>query len=56
MKSWTPSRRYYRGYGQIVPQANFEEDGQGLPEYAVSRCGAEALNSSSASRPRVPSP
>lgn len=36
-------RRYYRGYGQIVPQANFEEDGQGLPEYAVSRCGAEAI-------------
>ena len=36
-------RRYYRGDGQIVPQANFEEDGQGLPEYAVSRCGAEAI-------------
>ena len=36
-------RRYYRGYGQIVPQANFEEDAQGLPEYAVSNCGAEAI-------------
>lgn len=36
-------RRYYRGYGQIVPQANFEEDAQGLPEYAISHCGAEAI-------------
>lgn len=36
-------RRYDRGYGQIVVQANFEEDAQGLPEYAVSACKAKAV-------------
>lgn len=36
-------RRYYRGFGQIVLQTNFEEDAQGLAEYAIRNCGAEAV-------------
>jgi len=36
-------RKYYRGYGQIVPQCNWEDDMLGVPEYAVTKCGAEAL-------------
>lgn len=36
-------RRYDRGYGQIIPQVNVEDDALGLPEYALTQCGAEAL-------------
>lgn len=35
--------RYDRGYGQIAVQCNVEDDAQGLPEYAITRCGAKAI-------------
>ena len=36
-------RKFYRGYGQIIPQVNVEDDALGLPEYALTQCGAEAI-------------
>ena len=36
-------RRYARGYGQIVLQCNFEDDSRGVGEYAVEKCGVEAV-------------
>jgi len=36
-------RAYYRGYGQIVLQCNLEDIAMGLPEYAIQKCGAEAI-------------
>ncbi|BEP29228.1 glutamate synthase-related protein [Helicovermis profundi] len=36
-------RKYYRGYGQIVLQCNVEDDMYGVPEYAISVEGAEAI-------------
>lgn len=36
-------RRYYRGYGQIVPQCNVEDDMLGVPEIAIQKYGAEAI-------------
>lgn len=36
-------RRYYRGYGRIVLQINADDDRIGVPEYAVCKCGARAL-------------
>ncbi len=36
-------RRYYRGYGQIVLQCNLEDLAAGLAEFAVEKCGAEAI-------------
>lgn len=33
-------RKFYRGYGQIIPQVNVEDDALGLPEYALTQCGA----------------
>ncbi len=36
-------RRYYRGYGQIAIQCNVEDDSDGLPEFAIRECGAEAI-------------
>lgn len=35
--------KYDRGYGQIILQCNPEDDAQGLPEYAVEKCGAKAI-------------
>lgn len=35
--------RYYRGYGQIVPQCNVDDDMVGVPEIAITKYGAEAL-------------
>ncbi len=35
--------RYDRGYGQIVLQCNLEDNAQGLPEYALTKCGAKAI-------------
>jgi len=36
-------KKYYRGYGQIVPQCNVEDDRLGVPELAVTKYGAKAL-------------
>jgi len=36
-------RKYYRGYGQIVPQCNVEDDMLGVPEIAITKYGAEAI-------------
>lgn len=35
--------KYYRGYGQIILQCNVEDDMLGLPEYAISKCNAKAI-------------
>lgn len=35
--------KYYRGYGQIVPQCNVEDDMMGVPEIAITKYGAKAL-------------
>lgn len=35
--------KYYRGYGQIILQCNVEDDMQGLPEYAIKKFNAEAI-------------
>ena len=36
-------KRYYRGYGQIVVQCNADDDKLGLPDFALTQCGAEAI-------------
>lgn len=36
-------RKYDRGYGQIVLQCNVEDDTMGVPEYAIEKQGAEAI-------------
>ncbi|MDY3868834.1 MAG: glutamate synthase-related protein [Pyramidobacter sp.] len=36
-------RAYDRGYGQIILQCNTEDDAQGLPEYAITKAGATAI-------------
>lgn len=36
-------RKYYRGYGQIVLQCNVEDDLLGVPDYAVRKHHAEAI-------------
>lgn len=36
-------RKYYRGYGQIVLQCNVEDDMMGVPEYAITKERAEAI-------------
>ena len=35
--------KYYRGYGQIILQCNVEDDLKGLPDLAVSKYGAQAI-------------
>ncbi len=35
--------RYDRGYGQIVPQCNVEDDMLGMPEIALQKYGAKAI-------------
>ena len=35
--------KYDRGYGQIILQANYDDDAQGVPEYAIRECGAKAI-------------
>lgn len=35
--------KYYHGYGQIILQINFDDDAQGVPEYAIAECGAQAI-------------
>ena len=35
--------KYYRGYGQIVPQCNVEDDALGVPEIAITKYGAKAI-------------
>lgn len=34
---------YARGYGQIVLQTNYDDDAQGVSDYAVRECGAKAV-------------
>lgn len=34
---------YYRGYGQIIPQCNVEDDLAGVPEIAIKKYGAKAV-------------
>ncbi|MDO5111611.1 MAG: glutamate synthase-related protein [Clostridia bacterium] len=36
-------QRYYRGYGQIVPQCNVEDDMLGVPEIALQKYGVKAI-------------
>ncbi len=36
-------QKFYRGYGQIVLQCNVEDDMLGVPEYAITMQGAEAI-------------
>ena len=36
-------RKYDRGYGQIILQVNTEDDSMGIPEYAIQKCGATAI-------------
>ena len=36
-------RRYQRGYGKIILQCNPEDAAQGLPEYALTQAGADAI-------------
>ena len=36
-------RKYYRGYGQIVLQVNVDDDRMGVPDYAIEKCGCEAI-------------
>lgn len=36
-------RKYDRGYGQIILQVNVDDDGIGVPEYAIKECGCEAI-------------
>ncbi len=33
----------YRGYGEIFLQVNYDDDMQGVPEYALVHCGAKAI-------------
>jgi len=35
--------RYYHGYGQLILQVNYDDDKQGVPEYALTQCGFEAI-------------
>ena len=35
--------KYYRGYGQIVPQCNVEDELMGVPEIAITKYGAKAI-------------
>jgi len=35
--------KYYRGYGQIILQCNYEDDMFGVPEYAIKEAGLEAI-------------
>ena len=35
--------RYYRGYGQLILQCNYEDDMFGVPEYAAKEAGIEAI-------------
>ncbi|MBE6994781.1 MAG: FMN-binding glutamate synthase family protein [Ruminococcaceae bacterium] len=36
-------RSHYRGYGQIAVQCNLEDLAAGLAEFAIEKCGAEAI-------------
>ena len=36
-------RNYDRGYGCIFLQCNYDDDKQGVPEYAIRTCGADAI-------------
>ncbi len=36
-------QQYYHGYGQIILQNNYDDDRQGVAEYAIRECGAEAI-------------
>lgn len=36
-------RRYYRGFGEIVLQCNIEDNLLGVPEYAITKLGAKAI-------------
>lgn len=36
-------QKYNRGYGQIVPQCNVEDDMLGVPEISIQKYGAEAI-------------
>lgn len=36
-------QKYYHGYGQIILQNNYDDDLQGVSDYAIKECGAEAI-------------
>ena len=36
-------RKYDRGYGQIIVQCNIEDDEMGVPQYAIEKCEATAI-------------
>ena len=35
--------KYYRGYGQLILQCNYEDDMFGVPEYAIKEAGIEGI-------------
>jgi hypothetical protein len=35
--------KYDRGYGQLIVQCNIEDDEMGVPQYAIEKCGATAI-------------
>lgn len=35
--------KYRRGYGEIFLQVNYDDEAQGVAEYAVTQCGAKAI-------------
>ncbi|MGB5822763.1 MAG: glutamate synthase-related protein [Proteocatella sp.] len=36
-------QKYYNGYGQIILQNNYDDDLQGVSDYAIKECGAQAI-------------
>ncbi|MFQ8736367.1 MAG: hypothetical protein ACLSAH_10330 [Bilophila wadsworthia] len=48
--------KYDRGYGQIILQANYDDDAQGVPGTPSGNAGPRPSNSSSGSPPRARSP
>lgn len=36
-------QKYYHGYGQIILQNNYDDDQQGVADYAIKECGGEAI-------------
>ena len=42
-RCWTRSNRYDHGYGQIILQTNYDDDAQGVSDYAIRECGAQAI-------------
>lgn len=36
-------QKHYHGYGQIIFQTNYDDDLQGVSDYVIKECGAEAI-------------